>query len=63
VRAFVVVDCVPAPQTPACSGDMVAQDGFALTLTNLPAGDLYILVDEINPVGGTDYTLTVTLAP
>jgi hypothetical protein len=63
VRAYVVVDCVPVPSTPACTGGMVAQDGFALTLNDLPAGDHYVLVDEINPVGGTDYTLTVTLAP
>lgn len=61
VRAYVVTECVPNPQTPACSGGMVAQDGFALTLTNLPAGDVYVLVDEVNPAGGTDYQLTVNL--
>jgi len=65
VRAYVVADdgCVPNPATPPCTGAMVAQPGFALELANLPAGDLFVLVDEVNPVGGTDYTLTVLLAP
>ena len=63
VRAYVITACVPNPQTPACVGDMVAQPGFALALTDLPAGDVYVLVDEVNPAGGTDYTLTVDLAP
>jgi hypothetical protein len=62
VRAYVVTECVPNPATPACLDGMVAQPGFALTLTDLPAGDVYVLVDEVNPVGGTDYTLTVRLA-
>ena len=62
VRAYVVVDCVPSPATPACSGDAVAQDGFALNLTDLPAGEHHVVVDEVNPAGGTDYVLTVTLS-
>jgi hypothetical protein len=57
----VITACTPSPGT--CATDMVASDGFALTLTNVTAGEHWIVVDDINPAGGHPYALTVDVGP
>ena len=60
VAAYVIDTCVSPP--PACVDNMVATDGFALTL-DLPGDEYFVVVDTLQAGAGADYTLTVRIGP
>jgi hypothetical protein len=64
VRAYVVAACAAPPQTPVCEGGVFTEPGvIGISLTSLPAGTHYILVDSENAALGGSYSVTVDLRP
>lgn len=63
IRALVMAPCEAAPATPACVGNMLARPANPIALTNLTAGDHFVIVDSENAALEASYTLTVHLRP
>jgi hypothetical protein len=62
--AYVLAGTCPGfPETPACAGAAYASPGVPLSLTGVAAGDLFIVVDSIQPAVEGDYQLTVQTGP
>lgn len=61
-EAYVIADCVPAPNTPACLGNAYASEGNPLLVTPA-AGEVFVIVDDINAGSVGDYQLTLTPIP
>jgi hypothetical protein len=64
VRAYVVAACAAPPATPSCEGGAFTEPGLAaVSLTALPAGAHYVVVDSENAALGGAYTVTIDLRP
>lgn len=61
LEAYVVSSCVAPPTTPSCLGGATASAGNPIVLTNLPTGDLFVVVDSDSAALGGSYELTVHL--
>ena len=62
VTAYALAPCTAAPATPTCEGGVAAFTGAPIDIA-VAAGDQFIVVDSVLPLGSGTYDVTITVGP
>ncbi len=61
VAAYALAPCAATPATPTCEGETGAVEDLPIVVTAATAGEQFVVVDSVSPIGSGSYSLTVSV--